>query len=157
MPGRLQRIARAAAAVCDHAAALVCAVLILATTAGTAGYQAGIGLPWLDDVLRMLLMWLVYLGAVSLCLHDDHISMDALYPRLPPAARRALDVAKPLLGAGLCAFTAKIGYDSMRQAIAYGETLPSGDLPAWPRDLVIPLCFALMAAAYLVHLLSRRA
>jgi C4-dicarboxylate transporter DctQ subunit len=142
------------AAVCDHIAALVCAFLIVATTAAVIVYQLGIAIPWIDDVLRMLLVWLVYLGAVSLCLRNDHISMDAVYLRMPPRVRRFVDVAVALLGVGLCAFTAKIGYDSMRQALGYGESLSSGYLPAWPRDLVIPLCFALMAAAYLAHLVK---
>ena len=142
------------AAVCDQIAALVCAFLIVATTAAVIVYQLGIALPWTDDVLRMLLVWLVYLGAVSLCLHNDHISMDAVYLGMPRAVRKVIDIAVAVLGAGLCAFTAKIGYDSMRQAFAYGERLSSGYLPAWPRDLVIPLCFALMALAYLAHLVK---
>ena len=129
-------------------------MLIVVTTGAMIVYQIGIASPWLDEVLRTLLIWLVYLGAVSLCLHNDHISMDAVYLRMPPRMRKAVDIVVALLGVGLCAFTAKIGYDSMRDALQYGMTLPSGYLPSWPRDLVLPLCFALMAAAYLRHLIS---
>jgi TRAP-type C4-dicarboxylate transport system permease small subunit len=138
--------------VCDHLSAFVCAFLIVVTTAAVVVYQLGIAIAWLDDLLRMLLIWLVYLGTVSLCLHNDHISMDAVYLRMAPGVRKFVDMVAALLGVGLCAFTAKIGYDSMRQALAYGERLSSGDIPAWLRDLVIPLCFALMALAYLSHL-----
>lgn len=140
--------------VCDHLSAFICAFLIVATTAAVVVYQLGIAIAWLDDLLRMLLIWLVYLGTVSLCRHNDHISMDAVYLSMPPAVRKAVDVGVGLLGIGLCAFTAKIGYDSMRQALAYGEHLSSGDIPSWTRDLVIPLCFALMALAYLSHLVK---
>jgi TRAP-type C4-dicarboxylate transport system permease small subunit len=139
---------------CDHLAAFVCAFLIVATTAAVIVYQLGIAISWLDDLLRMLLIWLVYLGAVSLCLRNDHIAMDAVYVRMPPSLRRAVDVAVALLGVALCAFTAKIGYDSMAQAFRYGERLSSGEIPSWPRDLVIPICFALMALAYAAHLLK---
>jgi C4-dicarboxylate transporter DctQ subunit len=146
---------RPLAAACDHLAAFVCAFLIVATTAAVVVYQLGIAISWLDDLLRMLLVWLVYLGTVSLCLHNDHISMDAVYLRLPARARRAVDIFVALLGVGLCAFIAKIGFDSLRQTWAYAERLASGELPAWPRDLAIPLCFALMAIAYLSHLVKR--
>lgn len=140
--------------VCDHLSTFVCAFLIVVTSAAVLIYQLGIAIAWLDDLLRMLLIWLVYLGTVSLCLHNDHISMDAVYLRMAPAVRRRVDILVALLGVGLCAFTAKIGYDSMRQALQYGERLSSGDIPAWARDLVIPLCFALMALAYLSHLVA---
>jgi len=78
--------------------------------------------------------------------------MDAVYLRLPARGRRAVDILVALLGIALCAFTAKIGWASLRQTYLYGEKLSSGEIPAWPRDLVIPLCFALMAIAYVSHL-----
>lgn len=138
----------------DQLSAFICAVLIMVTTFAMIVFQLGISIAWLDDVLSMLLVWLVYLGAVSLCLDNDHISMDALYLRLPKPARKVMDVIIALLGVGLCLFIAKIGFDSMRQEIAYGTLLPSGYLPAWPQSLAIPLAFGLMAVACLSHLFS---
>jgi TRAP-type C4-dicarboxylate transport system permease small subunit len=138
----------------DRLSALICAVLIVTTTGTMVVYQFGIVVPWLDDVLRLLLIWLVYLGAVSLCLRNDHISMDAIYLMLPVSVRRVIDVFIALLAIGLCGFVTKIGYDSMMLAIQYGQLLPSGYLPAWPQSLAIPLGFGLMAVAYLSYLLS---
>jgi TRAP-type C4-dicarboxylate transport system permease small subunit len=138
----------------DHLAALVCSFLIAATTSAMIIYQQGIAIAWLDDVLRTLLIWLVYLGSVSLCLDNDHISMDAVYHRLPPPARKAVDLVIALLGIVLCLFVAKIGYDSMSQQIAYGAFLDSGYIPSWPQALAIPLCFGLMTVAYLSYLVA---
>jgi C4-dicarboxylate transporter DctQ subunit len=138
----------------DHLSALVCAFLITATTLAVIVYQVGIAIAWLDDLLRMALIWLVYLGSVPLCFDNDHISMDAVYLRLPPQARKVLAVAIALLGVVLCGFIAYVGYDNMRQEIAYGTLLPSGYLPAWPQSLAIPLCFALMTLAYISYLFS---
>lgn len=138
----------------DQLSAFICAFLIAVTTAAVIVYQLGISIPWLDDVLRMLLIWLVYLGCVSLCLNNDHISMDAIYLRLPKTTRTVMDVIISLLGIGLCSFVARIGYNSMMRGIEYEELLPSGYLPAWPQALAIPLGFALMAVAYLSFLLS---
>lgn len=149
---RVDRAVHYMALVSDQLSAFICAFLIVVTTAATIVYQLGIAIPWLDDLLRMLLIWLVYLGTVSLCLHNDHISMDAVYLRMPRKMRKAVDVFVALVGVALCAFTAKMGLDSMRQALAFGELMPSGYFPSWPQDLVIPLCFALMALAYTSHL-----
>ena len=151
---RLDRVVEITARVCDELSAFVCAVLIVVTTGAMIVYQLGIASPWLDDVLRMLLIWLVYLGTVSLCLHNDHISMDAVYLHMPPRMRKVVDILMALLGVGLCAFIAKIGYDSMRDALEYGMTLPSGYIPSWPRDLILPLCFALATVAYTRHLIA---
>jgi TRAP-type C4-dicarboxylate transport system permease small subunit len=162
-PGLLRILDRAVywlTQLADQLAALVCAFLIAATTAAVIVYQQGITIVWLDDLLRMLLIWLVYLGAVSLCFHNDHITMDVIYVRLPVAVRRALDIAVALLGIGLCAYVTKMGVDSMLRESGYGMLLPSGYLPAWPQTLAIPLCFALMTVAYLSYLyavLARRA
>ncbi len=156
-PGRFQHFDRAVkrlSSLSDHLSALICAFLIIATTVAMLVYQAGIAIAWLDDLLRMLLLWLVYLGTVSLCLHNDHITMDAVYLRMPPRMRSSVDLAVALLGIGLCGFIALKGYDSFRQALEFGERLGSGDLPSWPQDLVIPACFGMMSLAYVSHLIS---
>ena len=136
----------------DEAAALVCAVLIVVTTFSVIVYQRGITIVWLDDALRMLLIWLVYLGSVSLCFHNDHITMDAVYLRLSAPVRRAINIAVGILGTVLCGYVSWIGLGSMAREIDYDTTLPSGYLPAWPQTLAIPLCFALMAVAYFSYL-----
>ncbi len=150
LDGFIFKVARFA----DELSALICAFLIVVTTVAMVVYQLGISIPWLDDVLRLLLIWLVYMGCVSLCLDNDHISMDAIYLRLPRTARKVMDVVIALMGIGLCGFITKIGFDSMRQGIAYSELLPSGYLPSWPQSLAIPLGFGLMTVAYVSYLFS---
>jgi C4-dicarboxylate transporter DctQ subunit len=138
----------------DQLSAFICAFLIVVTTAAVVVYQVGISIPWLDDVLRALLIWLVYMGCVPLALNNDHISMDALYLRMPRAVRKVMNVIIALIGIGLCGFITKMGYDSMMQSIAYGELVPSGYFSSWPQNLAIPLGFGLMTVAYLSFLLS---
>lgn len=150
---RFERVAGAIARIADQLSAFVCAFLIVVTTISMVIYQAGIAIPWLDDVLRMQLIWLVYLGTVSLSLHNDHIAMDAVYQRMPPGMRHAIDIFVALLGLFLCMFVAKIGFDSLSQTIEFDEQLPSGYLSAWPQALAIPFCFLLMTIAYLGHLI----
>ena len=137
---------------CDWLSALICAVLIVVTASSMVVYQFGIVIPWLDDVLRMLIIWTVYLGAVSLCLHNDHISMDALYLAMPPAMRRFMDFVIAVIAIALCTYIAMISSDTLMREIEYEQLLPSGYLPSWPQALALPFCFALMALAYLARL-----
>jgi C4-dicarboxylate transporter DctQ subunit len=152
--GPADRLIHKVAVWSDRLSAFICAFLILTTAIAMVVYQFGIVVPWLDDVLRLLLIWLVYLGAVSLCLHNDHISMDALYLMMPAPVRKVIDVFIALLAIGLCGFVTKIGADSLMREIEFGQLLPSGYLPAWPQSLAIPVGFGLMALAYLSYLPS---
>ncbi len=148
----------------DLLSASVCAFLIIATTISVIIYQTGFAIiwmdrlgltiAWLDDLLRMLLIWLVYLGTVSLCFDNNHISMDVVYLRLGRRSRKVVDIIIALTGIGLCGFIAKVGFDSMQQEIAYGTLLASGYLPSWPQTLAIPLCFFLMTVAYVSYLFA---
>lgn len=138
--------------VAGHCAALVCAILIVTTTFSVVVYQRGITIAWLDDLLRMLLIWLVYLGSVSLSFRNDHIIMDAVYIRLPALLRRIVDLFVGVLGVVLCAYVGWFGFESMSREIEFGTLLPSGYLAAWPQTLAVPLCFALMSIAYLSFL-----
>jgi TRAP-type C4-dicarboxylate transport system permease small subunit len=49
-----------------------------------------------DQLARFLFVWVIFLGAALAHLHREHIEVDFLVQRVPPAARRALVV---LLGA----------------------------------------------------------
>ena len=73
---------------------------------------------------------------------------------MPAGMRRAVDIFVALLGIGLCGFVAWHGYGSFSQALEFGERLGSGDLPSWPQDLIIPVCFGMMSLAYVSHLIS---
>lgn len=150
----LDRLIHRVALSADQLSAFICAVLIVVTTVAMIVFQLGIAISWLDDILRMLLIWFIYLGAVPLALRNDHISMDALYLRLPKPVRKAMDVGIAVLGVGLCLFIAKVGFDSMSQQFADNLLLPSGEVPAWPQSLSIPLGFGLMAVAYLSYLIT---
>ena len=144
------RVARLA----DTISGIICVILIAVTTAAMVVYQLGISIPWLDDVLRMLIIWLVYMGCVTLCLDNDHIAMDGFYLRMSRATRKKMDVFIALLGMTVCGYVAYHGYLSMLEEISFGTQLPSGYIPSWPQSLAIPLCFALMTLAYLSYLFS---
>jgi TRAP-type C4-dicarboxylate transport system permease small subunit len=50
-----------------------------------------------DQLARFLFVWVIFLGAALAHLHREHIEVDFLVQRVPPAARRALVVVQELL------------------------------------------------------------
>ncbi len=131
------------------AATLICLTLIVTTTFSVVVYQRGITISWLDDLLRALLIWLVFLGSVAPVWRRDHITMDALYTRFRPGARRLVDVFISLIGISVCGFLTWVSIDTTWREYEFNTLLSSGELPQWPQTFVIPLSFALMTLAYM--------
>lgn len=142
------------ASVSSIGATILCAVLIVVTSFSVVIYQRGITISWLDDLLRMLLIWLVFLGSVSGVWRRDHITMDALYARLGSASRRRVDMLIAVMGIAVCGFVTWMSVETTLREREFTTLLSSGELPAWPQTLSIPVSFGLMTLAYLGVLIA---
>lgn len=152
-PG-IDRLFRMIAGASSIGATVLCAILIGATSMSVVIYQQGITISWLDDLLRMLLIWLVFLGSVSGVWRRDHITMDALYVRLGPASRQFVDMLVALLGIAVCGFVTWMSLETTLREREFSTLLSSGELPAWPQTLSIPVSFGLMTIAYVGVLIA---
>ncbi|MGE0630168.1 MAG: TRAP transporter small permease [Hyphomicrobiaceae bacterium] len=133
---------------------LICAALILTTTFSVVVYQRGITISWLDDLLRMLLIWLVFIGSVGPTWRRDHITMDALYTRLSLPLRRLVDIMVAAMGAVTCGFLAWMSAGSTWREYEFNTLLSSGEIPQWPQTLCIPLSFGFMTLAFIGVLIT---
>lgn len=132
----------------NAAATLIFLVLVGLTTYSVLARDfLNISFPWIDDLLRMLLIWSVYLGAVTLCLTNDHITMNVVYVRFPSGIKRVIDWMVSLSTVGVCTYLAYLGGQSVERSIRLNEMTPSGTLPAWLGYLAIPVGLVLMAVA----------
>lgn len=145
----IERVCDAVARLATLLATIVCGFLILATSFSVVVYQRGITISWLDDLLRMLLIWLVFLGSVAPVWRRDHINMDAVYTRFPPGLRRLVDMLIAVMGLVICGYLAWMSLGSVLREREFNTLLPSGELLVWPQTLSIPVSFGLIALAYL--------
>lgn len=156
----LGRIVELVAWLSDAAATLMFLALVGLTTYSVVTRDfLNMSFPWIDDLLRMLLIWSVYLGAVMLCLTNDHITMDVVYVRFPSGIKRVIDWLVSLSTVGVCTYLAYLGWQSVERSIRLKEMTLSGTLPAWPGYLAIPVGLVLMAAAtarYTLQAIRRR-
>ncbi len=112
-----------------------------------------VGLAWLDDLARYLQIWVVYTIAVSLTLKGDHITMDALYIRLPPSWRLMIRRLWSLTSLAVCALTGYLALEQAIQVVGRAEVSSTGVLPAILGYASLPFGFCLMAAAGLYYFL----
>jgi C4-dicarboxylate transporter DctQ subunit len=142
------------ASVSSFAATILCGVLIVVTSFSVVVYQRGITISWLDDLLRLLLIWLVFLGSVSGVWRRDHITMDALYTRFGPVSRRLVDMLVAVMGIVICGFVTWVSLETTMREREFSTLLASGELLAWPQTLAIPVSFGLMTLAYVGVLIA---
>lgn len=90
----------------DWAAAILLLAILLITAARVVGrYLMGVGLPWSEELTRLLFVWLVLVAAAR----TRHMAIDFLPDASGPRARRALKLFAVLLGAGLLALLVRQG------------------------------------------------
>jgi TRAP-type C4-dicarboxylate transport system permease small subunit len=101
--------------------AAVCALQILWR------YVLNAPLPWPEEVARLLLVWLTYLGAVSVTESGLHVAIGVVHERLPPSGRRVADLLGELVALGFAAALTAGGLAFM--ASMRGILLPALQLP----------------------------
>jgi TRAP-type C4-dicarboxylate transport system permease small subunit len=109
-----------------------------------------IGLPWTDELLRLLVLWLALVGAVAASRGDRHIAIDLLSRFLPSAWIRFVTAFTSLFTAAICGILGLQSWTFVSDSREFEDQL-LGDLPAWPFQIVLPVAFALMALRYLLY------
>jgi TRAP-type C4-dicarboxylate transport system permease small subunit len=109
-----------------------------------------VGLPWIDPLLRVMVLWLGLLGAVAAGRDAKHIAIDALVRGLGRRARHAALACASLFTAGLSGLIAWHGARFVAMERELGGNAFAG-LPAWVPEAIIPLAFGLLALRYALH------
>lgn len=60
-------------------------------------------LVWSEEVVRILLVWMTFIGAAVVCWDGRHLNVDVLYNRLPTGLRRAMRIFNAIVGIGFLA------------------------------------------------------
>jgi TRAP-type C4-dicarboxylate transport system permease small subunit len=95
--------------------AAACAMLVAAACIGLYQILARFVLSqpaeWSEVLVRFTLIWMVFLGAPAAFRQGAMVSVDALYRRSGPAARRALDWLVAIAALVLIGFMIRYGFD----------------------------------------------
>jgi len=108
---------------------------------------------WVDPLLRHMLLWLAFLGAMLASRLGRHINVDAFSRLLKPRQLRAARTVTHLFAASVCLLLSKATMQLVLQEMEFGRTGVLG-LPLWFLELVMPLAFLGMSSRFVGHALA---
>lgn len=89
---------------------LVFALIAITAAAVIARYLLGTPIQWTEEMSALLLIWIVFLGAIACEIEDQHLKIDVITLMLPKALERWLGVVVGLASVGLLGYMAWLGY-----------------------------------------------
>lgn len=151
MPGRIGKIA--GRLLTGVLATFLGAMLVLAAAQILWRNVFRMSIPYSEQLLEWLVLWIAMLGAMAASVGSRHITIDALSQVLSQPARRWAGVAAQFFALLACMALFWICGAYWLDTMSYGETTLGG-LPRWAFEAVLPAAFAVMAGAHLVHMIS---
>jgi TRAP-type C4-dicarboxylate transport system permease small subunit len=130
-------------------------VVLLAAMIGLAAWQIVLrnlfetAIIWGDPLLRILVLWVGFLGAVAATRDDRQINVDVASRFLGDPWRSRIRVLTDLFTATVSGILAWHALRFVRDAAAYDETA-FASVPLWLAGSVLPIAFGLMAVRYLL-------
>lgn len=107
------------------------------------------GVSWGDEALRIMLLWLVMLGAVAASRERRHIVIDVLSRMLSGRLNLLTAAAVDALTAVVTGLLAWFSWQFVNDSRVYGDLLLN-NLPAWTLQIILPVGFALISYRYAV-------
>jgi len=103
-----------------------------------------------DQLLRLLVLWVAMLGAVTASREHKHINIDLFSRFLPPRGKAVARVITDLFTVIICALLA---WHAVRFVASERETgeMAFTLLPMWVAQLILPVAFGLVALRYSIH------
>ena len=130
-------------------------VILLATMIGLAAWQIvarnlmDTAIIWGDPLLRVLVLWVGFLGAVAATRDDRQINVDVVSRFVDEPWRSRIRVLTDLFTAAVSAFLAWQAFRFVKDAWAY-EEMAFSSVPMWLTASVLPLAFGLLAMRYIL-------
>lgn len=110
------------------------------------------GFPWVDGVIRLMVLWLGLAGGIAASRDRKQIAIDIVTRTLPVKAKRVIDLAAHLFTAGVTGLLAWHSLRFVQDSYVFGDTLLN-DLPAWMFQLILPIGFAAICYRYTLRAL----
>lgn len=104
-----------------------------------------------DQMLRLLVLWVAFLGAVAASREGKHIHVDAIARWLPGKVKSGVNAITDLFTLAVCLLLAWQSLRFLQSARGSGE-MAFGSLPVWVAGSILPLAFTLIALRYALRL-----
>lgn len=108
---------------------------------------------WAEPFVRLLVLWVTFLGASLVTGEDKHIKIDLFTQVIPTHWRPPLGVLLALSGALVAGFMLKASLFYVGTEMSFGGKLFLG-IPTWVGQIILPLGFLLICLRFLIRALS---
>ncbi len=134
-------------------ALLLAWMVVLALSQVILRWMFGIGIPWADQQLRQLVLWVGLLGGVMAAAEGRHIRIDLLEHYFDKRLRLIIGrLTGVLAGVGsLYLGYVSIGFIASEKGaeLVFDNLLFGAPVPVWVVELIIPTCFCLMGLFFI--------
>jgi len=110
-------------------------------------------LDWAEPFVRLLVLWVTFLGASLVTGENKHIKIDLLTQMIPASWLPLLDVLLSLAGALVAALMLKASLFYVGSEMSFGGNLFL-NVPNWIGELILPVGFLLICFRFLIRGLS---
>ena len=130
--------------------ALVATLVLVASSQIVLRNLLSITLLWADPLIRHLVLWSGFVGAVVATRESRHIKIDFLFRFCTQRVRHAVQLVTHTCSSLVCLllFWAAVGFVLDEQAYGQRGFL---EIPLWSLQLIFPATFGIMAARFLVQ------
>lgn len=104
-----------------------------------------------DQLLRLLVLWVAFLGAIAASREGKHIHVDAIARWLPGRIKPAVAVLTDLFTATVCGVLVWQAIRYLQSVHEAGEMV-FAELPVWVAASILPLAFSLIALRYVLRM-----
>lgn len=112
--------------------------------------------PWLEELTRYLMVWMVLIGAAYAVRNRQHLKVDILEALLPSAnARQVYERFLALLGLVFSILLVVLAYSVVSRTFQYGQTSSALRLPMWLANGSFLIAGLLMSFHYLLDLIGQ--
>ena len=114
-------------------------------------------LSWAEEAMLYLMIFGVYVGAVSVAWQQAHIRIDAVIDFAPPARRKVLQIISTLVLAGVLVPVVLASFHVVSLLFEFDQRSDALHLPIWIAQSVVPLSLLLIVVMSLLRLLVQLA
>lgn len=107
---------------------------------------------WIEEATLFIFAWVVFVGLGLTLERGRHITMSAIFGKLPFSARRMVVLAINIVGLVFSLYAAKLGFDFTRFVVNSGQVSPTLNVTMGYLYGAIPVGFALLAIRYALEL-----
>jgi TRAP-type C4-dicarboxylate transport system permease small subunit len=143
--GVLRRIDGAIAAAETFVVVLLVAAMVVlgSVQIGLRASHAG-GLPWVDEAIRLGMMWVALLGASLATRHRGHITIELMDPWLSARGKAALNVVAGIVAVSFLGFATALALWYIEQERAFPDKSPALGVLYWQVKSILPLSLGVL-------------